>query len=205
MSNSFLMTFVLVAVSPLLAAASFDIYVNNEFRPSHASVFNDTSVSSSIIGMDRVRRGLSPLDKQPIEPNPMFRSPYEGTDIISKPTKIVNCDKQTHCIAPALQLTRTFKVYYCKRVSHGVRFYYLIREGLTLHPKIQLVQSPEEAEVIIYLPESSNWAKSECRKPEYFSKVRYNFICLCHSFMLPVSTVLLSYQRLQVLSSTKHS
>ena len=90
---------------------------------------------------------------------------------MSKPTKLVNCGHQTQCITPALQLEKTFKVYYCKRVSHGVRFYYLIREGLTLHPKVTLVDTPEDAEVIVYLPESANWAKSECNKPAYYSKV----------------------------------
>lgn len=155
--------------------STLDVYVEKKFKPSVLSGNNTPSP-----------RRLS-LDQQPIEPNPMFRSPFEGTDIISKPTKIVNCGKQTHCIIPALQLTKTFKVYYCKRVSYGIRFYYLIREGLTLHPKIVLVNTPEEAEVIVYLPESANWAKSECNKPEYFSKVNVSFeSVLCHGLRLIV-------------------
>lgn len=161
-----------LALFLVTANASFDIYVTNDFRSRlAASPFNDTSGSTFQEVGDRVSRLLSPLDKQPIEPNPVFRSPYEGTDITSKPSKIVNCEKQTHCIAPALQLEHMFKVYQCKRVSHGVRFFYLIREGLTLHPSVQLVQTPEEAEVIVYLPESANWAKSECNNPDYYSKV----------------------------------
>lgn len=150
----------LLVLTSRLITGSFDIYVdtlsplkNNNSKPE-------------------VSRLLSPLDKQPIAPNPNFQSPYEGTDIASKPAKVVNCNKQTQCIVPALQLQKTFNVYYCKRVSHGVRFYYLIREGLTLHPNINLVEKPEDADVIIYLPESANWAKSECSKdPAYFSKV----------------------------------
>jgi hypothetical protein len=150
-----------------LVTGSVDIYVNSDFQPLKSIYYNATSLHQE----SRASRLLSSLDKQPIEPNTMFRSPNEGTDVVSKPAKIVNCDKQTHCIAPALQLEKTFNVYYCKRVSHGVRFYYLVREGLTLHPRINLVESPEEAEVVVYLPESANWAKSECNNPAYYSKV----------------------------------
>jgi hypothetical protein len=56
-------------------------------------------------------------------------------------------------------------------VSYGVRFYYLIREGLLHHPNINLVDSPQEAEVIVYLPESANWKKSECGKMEFRKKM----------------------------------
>ena len=147
-----------LVTSPPTGSASLDIYVSNDFHPSS----HNTS------------RRLAPLDKQPIEPNPMFISPSEGTDISSKPTKLVSCRSQTRCIAPSLQLQRKFNVYYCKRVSHGVRFYYLIREGLTLHPNVNLVETPEEADVIVYLPESANWAKSECKNPAYFSKVCFS-------------------------------
>jgi hypothetical protein len=52
-----------------------------------------------------------------------------------------------------------------------VRFYFLVREGLLHHPKINLVSSPEAAEVIVYLPESAAWHKSECNKPEFYSKL----------------------------------
>jgi hypothetical protein len=182
---------VLLLILSLLATESegnyFDIYVNSDFLPNlHA--FNNITATTSLKegGGDTTTtsRLLSPLDKSPIEANSMFQaSPSEGTDILTKPAKLITCDPQTHCIAPELQLERVFKVYYCKRVSHGVRFYYLIREGLTLHPKINLVESPEEADVIVYLPESSAWHKSECAKPKYFSKVcdcwSYNMYVLC--------------------------
>lgn len=58
-----------------------------------------------------------------------------------------------------------------RRVSYGVRFYYLIREGLLLHPNLNLVETPTAADIIIYLPESAAWDKSECNRPEYASKL----------------------------------
>ena len=33
------------------------------------------------------------------------------------------------------------------------------------------MDTPDEAEVIVYLPESANWAKSECNNASYYSKV----------------------------------
>lgn len=56
-------------------------------------------------------------------------------------------------------------------MSYGVRFYYLVQEGLLLHPKIKLVTSPDLADIILYLPESAAWEKSECNKPEYAPKL----------------------------------
>ena len=87
------------------------------------------------------------------------------------PVALIRCANQTRCIQPVLQLRKTYKVYYCKKVSHGVRFYFLIREGLLHHPKIDLVSTPESADVIVYLPESAAWQKSECNKPEFYSKL----------------------------------
>ena len=118
-----------------------------------------------------LNRRLLPLDKVKIEPKPMFRSPFSGTDILSKPTKLLSCPEQTQCIVPELQLQHEFKVYYCKRVSFGVRFYYLIREGLTLHPKVKIVDDADAADLLIYLPESAAWHKSECSNPRNVDKV----------------------------------
>jgi hypothetical protein len=86
------------------------------------------------------------------------------------PIALIKCKNQTQCITPYLQLKRSFNVYFCKHIGHGVRFYFLVREGLLLHPRINLVSNPNDAEVIVYLPESANWAKSECSKPEYVNK-----------------------------------
>jgi hypothetical protein len=52
-----------------------------------------------------------------------------------------------------------------------VRFFFLVKEGLLQHPKITLVSTPEVAEVIVYLPESAAWSKSECNRPEFHSRL----------------------------------
>ena len=80
------------------------------------------------------------------------------------------CANQTKCIQPYLQLKQTFNVYYCKHVGHGVRFYFLVKEGLLHHPQIRLVESPEAADVIVYLPVSADWPKTECKNPKYRNK-----------------------------------
>lgn len=98
-----------------------------------------------------------------------FISPSNGTDI-SSPVALIKCSNQTSCIHPYLQLQHVFKVYYCKHVGHGVRFYFLAREGLLQHPNLVLVDDMADADVIVYLPESAPWKKTECNRPEYFSK-----------------------------------
>ena len=98
-------------------------------------------------------------------------SPAKGTDITKNPIDLIKCHNQSSCIMPELQLREKYKVYYCARTSYGVRFYYLVREGLLLHPNIQLVQNIDEADVIVYLPVSSPWEKSECGHEKYYSKL----------------------------------
>lgn len=83
---------------------------------------------------------------------------------------IMNCFNQTRCIQPVLQLRNFYNVYYCKHVGHGVRFYFLVKEGLLLHPKIRLVEDPYAADIIIYLPESAPWHKSECKNRDFWNK-----------------------------------
>ena len=99
-----------------------------------------------------------------------FVSPSRGTDVLTHPIAVIKCANQTLCIQPKLQLTETYDVYYCKHVGHGVRFYYLAKEGLLLHPNIRMVHDIDKAQMIVYLPESSPWHKSECSKPEYKSR-----------------------------------
>lgn len=96
-----------------------------------------------------------------------WRSPSNGTDVISHPTAVVRCVNQTSCIQPQLQLTRVFNIYYCKHVSYGVRFYFLVREGLLLHPNVNLVADPAIADLIVWLPGSAEWHKSECKDPKF--------------------------------------
>jgi hypothetical protein len=85
-------------------------------------------------------------------------------------TDLIRCRNQTLCISPQLQLRPTFNVYFCKHINFGIRFFFLVREGLLLHPKIRLVHSPQAADYIIYLPESSRWEKTECALPELHNK-----------------------------------
>lgn len=98
-----------------------------------------------------------------------LHSPGNGTDL-SHPVSLIKCKNQTRCIEPYLQLTREYKVYYCNKVGYGVRFYYLVREGLLHHPNIVLVDDPDDADVIVLLPESSPWSKSECSRMELRAK-----------------------------------
>ena len=101
-------------------------------------------------------------------------SPTKGTEISSDIKGMVNlikCHNQSACVMPELQLQKKFKVYYCARTAYGVRFYYLIHEGLLLHPNIILTPDIDDADVIVYLPTSSPWQKSECGNEKYFSKL----------------------------------
>jgi hypothetical protein len=99
-----------------------------------------------------------------------FYSPSNGTDVISHPIAVIKCLNQTMCIQPKLQLTNSYNVYFCKHVGHGVRFYFLAKEGLLLHPNINMIEDIDKADSIVYLPVSAPWHKSECNKPEYKNK-----------------------------------
>ncbi len=98
-------------------------------------------------------------------------SPMNGTDISSHPASLIKCHNQSRCIQPQLQLNKVFKVYFCKHIAYGVRFFYLAREGLLLHPNIHLVSDPNDAEIVVYLPVSSEWKKSECNNVLYRRKM----------------------------------
>jgi len=117
----------------------------------------------------RGRRLLGAASVAPKSGGGVLASPGAGTDI-SSPIPLLKCHNQTSCIKPYLQLQQRFKVYYCKHVGHGVRFYYLTREGLLQHPLLDMVDSPEEADVVVYLPESAPWKKTECTNPAHFHK-----------------------------------
>jgi hypothetical protein len=91
-----------------------------------------------------------------------WQSPSNGTDILSNPVKVVKCFNQTLCIEPYLQLQVHYNIYMCKHINFGVRFYYLVREGLLLHPNVRMVHDIDSSDFIVYLPGSSQWDKSEC-------------------------------------------
>ena len=98
-------------------------------------------------------------------------SPSPGTDISTNAVGLIKCHNQSSCILPELQLREKYKVYYCARTGYGVRFYYLVREGLLLHPNIAMTSNIDEADIVVYLPVSSPWDKSECANEKYYSKL----------------------------------
>ena len=98
-------------------------------------------------------------------------SPSNGSDIRSHPTAVIRCQNQTTCVTPQLQLKRVYNIYYCAHVSYGVRFYFLVKEGLLLHPNVNIVTDPVKADLVFYLPGSADWRKSECNNPTYASKL----------------------------------
>ena len=103
-----------------------------------------------------------------------LKSPTPGTDLgddVKAMVNLIKCHNQSSCIMPELQLEKKFKVYYCARTAFGIRFYYLVHEGLLLHPNIELTPNIDDAEVVVYLPTSSPWHKSECGNEKYYSKL----------------------------------
>ena len=99
-----------------------------------------------------------------------FISPSNGTDIVTHPIPLIKCANQTMCIQPYLQLKRKFDIYYCKHVGHGVRFYFVAKEGLLLHPNLRFVDDGDKADVVVYLPVSADWDKTECNNPNWKNK-----------------------------------
>lgn len=104
-------------------------------------------------------------------------SPSPGTALsLESLPELLRCPNQSKCIVPQLQLTKKVKVYFCRHPTrHGVRYYYLAREGLLLHPNVQLVSEQEAisggADYIIYLPGSAPWHLTECNRTAYASKL----------------------------------
>eukprot|EP00981_Chlorochromonas_danica_P006550 scaffold1431_cov167-Ochromonas_danica.AAC.10 len=87
---------------------------------------------------------------------------------------LLMCPNQSKCIVPQLQLQKKVKVYYCRHPTrHGVRFYYLVREGLLLHPNVELIAEGDihQADYVVYLPGSTPWHLTECNKTEYAPKL----------------------------------
>lgn len=138
---------------------------------------NAIELTSAVIAMletfqDRNLRLHRRLQNSSPDPAQHFsRSPFNGTDITSHPLALLRCSNQTLCVQPQLQLRKSYKVYYCKHASSsGVRFYFLIREALLLHPNIHFVDDPLSADVIVYLPGSAAWDKTECSVPALKTK-----------------------------------
>lgn len=86
------------------------------------------------------------------------------------PASLIKCSNQTRCLQPKLDLQVRYSVYFCSHKNHGVRFYYQAREGLLQHPMIDLVESMQDADFIVYLPVSADWDVSECNSIAYANK-----------------------------------
>lgn len=130
---------------------------------------NELSAVSSATNMINKQISIHPfknLRRQDISSTD-WTSPQPGTDILSNPLQLVQQFNQSRSLVPKLDLERDYTVYFCKHLGHGVRFFFLSREGLILHPRIHMTTDPSKAEFIVYLPVSSPWQKSECNRPEY--------------------------------------
>lgn len=119
-------------------------------------------------------------------------SPRKGTDI-DPPHQlaVLLCPNQSKCIVPELQLQIKVKVYLCKHPTRqGVRFYFLAKEGLLLHPNVQLLEEKDihSADFIVYLPGSSPWQKTECTDPSFGPKMLVLDEFDGHSLIAPTVT-----------------
>lgn len=146
---------------------------NNNQNERELSVFHtdrheEITLDKSYINKSRNRRRLANVIDQNHENQP--KAEESGSVIHRGSASIIRCENQTRCISPTLQVKQLFKIYYCNHRKQGVRFYYQVRESLLLHPYVQLVPTPEEADYIVYLPVSSDWGKSECNKVSYMNK-----------------------------------
>ena len=84
---------------------------------------------------------------------------------------MLNCANQAKCIIPELQLKRKFKVYLCSRPASGhQRLFFLLNEGFYLHPNSIMVNSTNDAELLIYLEDEFRTA-NECSRPADASKL----------------------------------
>lgn len=88
----------------------------------------------------------------------------EGSSAVAKDqVSLLKCLNQSKCIAPYLEVSKTFNIYVCQRVVRsGARFYYLLTEGLNLHPAVRLVSDPKAADYIFYAPTAAPWHVTEC-------------------------------------------
>lgn len=140
-----------------IVSSSSSSSLSSSFSSSPSS---SSSSSASLSSSSNVATHTSDLRL-----NSPLKSPGLGTDVISDPLTVLKCFNQSRCITPQLNLDRTFRVYFCRHIKYGVRFFYLARESVLLHPRVVLVNDPHDAEVVIYLPVSSEWDKSECNNP----------------------------------------
>lgn len=110
------------------------------------------------------------LNSDYVSPFPSH-DPVELEQTLRSFRKLSSHNNQT-LIHPNLTLKNNYSVYYCKTTRKtGIRFDFLVREGLLLHPNINLTSSPEDAQIIIMIPGSTNWKNSECNKEHLLKKI----------------------------------
>jgi hypothetical protein len=181
-------------------AAVSETKVFNPVAPPTPTVIEDVEIPLDLIppvipeGLRKKQRpgkkapGGTPAPKQrpkqpPKPPNLMHHnyenvthpkeSPRAGTSIADEhQLSILKCPQQSNCIIPQLQLKIKLKIYLCKHtVSAGVRYYFLTREGLLLHPNVELVSNFTQADFVIYVPGSAPWFKTECNGTDLIPKL----------------------------------
>lgn len=75
----------------------------------------------------------------------------------------LGCFNQSACVSPVIQVKKPFSIYLCDKVGrHGARFYFLLSDGLAKHPAVRLVKDIDAADLVLFLPASSPWHRSEC-------------------------------------------
>lgn len=152
-----------------------NVFPHNAVFPQRTEIRNSAMTTNPKVGSPPLSGAIVDKSVQSIIPMKPNAGPPERPKLLNTigllPAATLKCDNQTKCLSPALQLKKTYKVYYCKHIGYGVRFFFLVKEGLLLHPQIVLVSSPSEADAIVYLPTSSEWSKSECGRPEWYHKL----------------------------------
>lgn len=178
--------------SPAITPENTDTFQNIHFGGASSS--NNKKPHKPIeksLSHVSINTNLDGAESEIIEAHPHY-SPRKGTDISPiNYDKLLLCPNQSKCIIPELQLKRKYKIYFCRHpVSYGVRFYFLAREGLLLHPNIELLNYNRinEADYIIYLPGSAPWHKTECNQTSYGPRLIVLDEFDGHTLFLPTRT-----------------
>ena len=102
---------------------------------------------------DPVRTAVPPLPQRPLHAPSSVAARRDPTSIC---TDIVGMGI-SHCVSAATQLRGIWRVHLVPQdaPSKGFRFHHLIDQGLNLHRGVRRVDSPDDADVILYLPTST--------------------------------------------------
>jgi hypothetical protein len=162
----------------LLSSYDTKVFFNHGGGPADATPTSSSTTSSSSSSTTSSSSSSSTLWKQYNNLIQLQKSEHK-TQTLNSPaydfdTSFLTCQNQSQCIQPKLQVTTPIRVYLCKHTSSGgVRFFYLVRDGLLLHPQVIWYDNLlfDDIDYLIYLPNSSPWPKSECANPRYASKL----------------------------------